>query len=136
MRTGRPKTKFATCQQLCARQRAPLLELLNHPSQLARQRACHALRLVGQGVGDRLIPAADALLARLLYTSDAVRAEAAFTLGLLGDQREATVDRLIEVARTGSTSTRASTPSATSVKDAQQNKDRENTHPQGSQGLN
>jgi HEAT repeat protein len=87
---------------------APLLELLNHRSEQARQRACHALRLVGQGVGDRLIPAADALLARLQDTSDAVRGEAAFALGLLGDQREATVDRLIKVARTGRTSTRAS----------------------------
>src|SRR5262245_3895420 len=29
---------------------APLLERLNHPSELARKRACHALRLVGQGV--------------------------------------------------------------------------------------
>jgi hypothetical protein len=59
---------------------APLLELLNHSFELARQRACHALRLVGQGVGDRLIPAADALLARLQDTSDAVRGEAALTL--------------------------------------------------------
>ena len=40
----------------------PLLELLNHPSELARQRDCRALRLLGQGVGDRLISAADALL--------------------------------------------------------------------------
>src|SRR5262245_56645582 len=87
---------------------APLLELLKHPSALARQRACHALRLVGQGVGDHLMPAADALLARLQDTSDAVRGEAAFALGLLGDRRAATVDRLIEVARTGSASTRAS----------------------------
>jgi HEAT repeat protein len=87
---------------------APLLELLNHPSELARQRACHALRLVGQGIGDCLIPTADALLPRLQDTSDAVRGEAAFALGLLGDQRGATVDRLIEVAGTGSTSTRAS----------------------------
>jgi hypothetical protein len=37
-----------------------------------------------------------------------VRGEAAFALGLLGDPRKTMVERLIEVARTGSTSTRAS----------------------------
>jgi HEAT repeat protein len=86
---------------------APLLKLLEHPSELARLRACSALR-IGQGGGDRVIPAADALLARLEDVSDVVRIEAAFALGLLGDRRETTVARLVEVARGGSAPTRAS----------------------------
>jgi HEAT repeat protein len=87
---------------------APLLGLLEHPSELTRLRACSALLRMGQGAGDRVIPAADALLTRLEDVSDVVRIEAAFALGLLGDQREATVARLVEVARTSSASTRAS----------------------------
>jgi HEAT repeat protein len=87
---------------------APLLKLLEHPSELARLRACDALRRIGQGVGDRLIPAADALLVRLEDVSDPVRGEAALALGQLGDQREATSARLIEVARTAGGSTRTS----------------------------
>jgi HEAT repeat protein len=87
---------------------APLLELLEHPSELARLRACSALLRMGQGAGDRVIPAADALLTRLEDVSDVVRIEAAFALGLLGDQREATVARLVDIARTSGASTRAS----------------------------
>jgi HEAT repeat protein len=87
---------------------APLLELLEHPSELARLRACSALLRVGQGANNRVIPAADALLTRLEDVSDVVRIEAAFALGQLEDHRKATVARLVEVARTGSASTRAS----------------------------
>src|SRR5262245_12125528 len=88
---------------------APLLRLLDHPSDLARLRACGSLRRIGEGIGDRLVPAADALLARLEDASDAVCVEAAFAIGLLRDQREATVARLVEMACTGSPAMRAST---------------------------
>ena len=71
---------------------APLLKLLEHPSELARLRACDALRRIGQGVGDRRAarPAWPATQRRCTASgsraspvTDCRRAgEAAFALGL------------------------------------------------------